>query len=262
VEKKMQINGYQLAEEIGRGDTAVVYHAMDSQGRDVALKVSLDDDPFRIRQMKQEAHVLAWLKDDAVPQYYDYFEFEDKACLVLELIRGHAFDMLLQMQKEAFAERTVIHWALHLSQVLHKLHTHETPHIYSFLAPAHVMLANSGQIYLLDYGKVLAYHPDTQYPALGLAGYSPPEQYVGKPEPRSDIFSLGVLLYEITTRRDPRISHAAFLFHVMPPRSLNPALSPEFERIVLKAVEHKASDRFATMAEMREELLALSQAKR
>ena len=257
----MRINGYELGEEIGRGDTAAVYHALDAQGREVALKISLDDDPFRIRQMKQEADVLAWLKDDAVPECYDYFEHEGKACLVLELIQGQAFDLLLQMQKEAFAEHDVIHWALHLTNALDKLHSHAIPHIYSFLAPAHVMLANSGQVYLLDYGKVLAYHPDTQYPALGLAGYSPPEQYVGKPEPRSDIFSLGVFLYELTTRRDPRISHAAFLFHVMPPRSINPNLSPEFERIVLKAVEHKASERFATVADMHAALLALSKLK-
>lgn len=256
----MQINGYQLGEEIGRGDTAVVYRAVDAQGRNFALKISLDDDPYHIRQMKQEADVLTWLKDESVPQYYDYFEFEGKACILLEYVGGQAFDTLLQIQKEPFAERDAIHWALHLCDVLHKLHTYEIPHIYSFLSPTHVMLANSGRIYLLDYGKVLAYHPDTQYPALGLAGYSPPEQYVGKPEPRSDIFSLGVFLYEITTRRDPRISHAAFLFHVMPPTSLNPKLSAEFERIVLKAVEHKASERFATVAEMQAALLALSKA--
>jgi serine/threonine protein kinase len=251
----MRIRGYELQEELGRGDTAVVYRAIDEKGQDFALKISLDGEAFRIGQMKQEAEVLAWLKDAAVPRCYESFDYEDKACVVLDYIRGQAFDSLLQSRKEVFAEKEVIQWGLILCDVLNKIHRHA--HIYSFLAPSHVMLSDSGKLYLLDYGKVLSYEPNKQYPALGLAGYSAPEQYVGKQEPRSDVFSLGVFLYELTTRRDPRISHAAFLFHVLPPRSLNPALSEAFETLVLKAVEHKAQDRFSSIAEMRDALLAL-----
>jgi serine/threonine protein kinase len=253
----MRIKGYELQEELGRGDTAVVYRAMDEKGQDFALKISLDGEAFRIGQMKQEAEVLSWLKDEAVPRCYESFDYEDKACVVMDYIRGQAFDSLLQSRKEVFTETEVIQWGLILCDVLNKIHRHDVPHIYAFLAPSHVILSDSGKLYLLDYGKVLSYEPNKQYPALGLAGYSPPEQYVGKQEPRSDVFSLGVFLYELTTRRDPRISHAAFLFHVLPPRSLNPALSADFEALVLKAVEHKAQDRFSSIAEMRDALLAV-----
>jgi hypothetical protein len=86
----------------------------------------------------------------------------------------------------------------------------------------------------------MPYVPDAKLPALGLAGYSAPEQYVGRADFRSDVFGLGVWLYQLTTGRDPRAPHAAFLFHVMPPRVLNPALSPAFEEVILQAVEHKA----------------------
>ncbi len=252
----MLINNYQVKEEIGRGHTAVVYRAFDPHGHTVALKMSLDHDPDRLRQMKQEAQVLAWLKCDGVPRCYDYFEFEQQRCVVLELVSGKNFEALMQKRKSPFSEAQAIQLGIRLADILDQIHTHPIPHIYFSLGPDHILLSESGQLYLVDYGKVFPYTPKTKYPAIGVAGYSAPEQYVGRPEPRGDIFSLGVFLYHITTMRDPRLPHAAFLFHVMPPRAINPELSPEFERIVLLAVEHKASDRFATSAAMREALLA------
>jgi serine/threonine-protein kinase len=251
----MLINNYQVEEEIGRGHTAVVYRASDPYGHIVALKMSLDHDADRLRQMKQEAQVLSWLKCDGVPQCYDYFEFEGQRCVVLELVSGKDFNDLIQKRKSPFSEAQAIQWGIRIADILDKIHTHTIPHIYSFLAPDHILLSESGELYLIDYGKVVPYTPDAEYPAIGTAGYSAPEQYVGRPEPRGDVFSLGVFLYHITTGRDPRLPHAAFLFHVMPPRAINPELSPEFERIVLQAVEHKASDRFETIAAMREALL-------
>ncbi|MCB0164995.1 MAG: serine/threonine protein kinase [Anaerolineae bacterium] len=254
----MLINNYQVEEEIGRGITAVVYRATNPQGQVVTLKMSRDNDPDRLRQIKQEAEVLSWLNNEGVPHCYDYFEFEGQGCVTLEFVAGKTFKSLMQEQRPPYSEAQAVQWGIQLADILDRIHTHPTPHIYRSLAPHHLLLTESGQLYLIDYGKVEPYKPDALFPAIGFAGYSPPEQYVGRPEPRGDIFSLGVFLYHVTTGRDPHLPHAAFLFHVLPPRAINPQLSPEFERIVLQAVEHKASDRFTSIAAMREALLACS----
>lgn len=250
----MEIGAYQVISEFGRGDTGVVYHVRDEQGQDFALKMALDTAAFRLEQMQQEAQVLTWLKHPAVPQAYAMFEHEGKPCLLMEYIKGESFDNLLANCKAPFSEAQILAWAQSLAEVLAQIHAHE--HIYSYLAPSHVILAETGQIYLMDFGKTLPYPPEKAYPALGLAGYSPPEQYVGKQEPRSDVFGLGVFMYQLATLRDPRLSHAAFLFHVLPPRELNPALSPLFESLILKALEHKASERFPSMAAFLAEISA------
>lgn len=250
----MEIRGYQVIAEFGRGDTGVVYHVRDSHERDFALKIAIDTAPFRLEQMQQEAKVLGWLKHPSVPRAYDFFEHEGKPCLLMEYIKGESFDNLLANRKEPYTEGQVLAWAQSLAEVLAEIHVRD--HIYSYLAPTHVILAETGQIYLMDYGKTLPYPPEKPYPALGLAGYSPPEQYLGRQEPRSDVFGLGVFMYQLATLRDPRLSHAAFLFHVLPPRELNPALSPLSETLILKAVEHKISERFPNMLALLAEISA------
>jgi serine/threonine-protein kinase len=250
----MRIAEYEILDEIGRGDTGVVYHVSDSMGQEFALKIALDNEPFHLMQMKQEAEVLKWLNHPAAPKFVAAFEHEGKNCVLLEYIKGRDFDTILRERTIAFSESEILSWALSLAELLQQIH--EAQHIYAYLAPSHIVLSEAGQLYLIDYGKTFAYQPDSSYPALGLAGYSPPEQYVGKQEPRSDVYSLGVFMYHLATLRDPRISHAAFLFHVMPPRSINPSLSIGFERLVLKALEHKASERFESIAAMKAAILA------
>lgn len=80
--------------------------------------------------------------------------------------------------------------------------------------------------------------------------------YVGKAEPRSDLYGLGVFLYHLTTGRHPRKPAHAFLFHVNPPHAINPRLSAAFEAVVLKAVEHKAIDRYPRAEAMKAALEA------
>ena len=248
----MRIGDYEIIEEIGRGDTGIVYQA-ERAGERFMLKTAMDDAPFRQAQMKQEAKVLSWLKHPAVPKLYDYFEYEGKACVLLDYIKGRDFDTVLQERTEAFPEAQILRWGLSLAEVLQQIH--DAQHIYAYLAPSHIILSEAGEIFLIDFGKTLPYYPNAQYPAIALAGYSPPEQYIGKQEPRSDVYSLAVFMYQLASLRDPRHSHAAFLFHVLPPRSLNPKLSQGFEALLLKALEHKASERFESIAALKAAIL-------
>lgn len=248
----MEIRGYTIGEEIGRGDTAVVYRAFDPDGNKVALKVALDDGEYRREQMQQEADVLSWLKHEAVPDLYEIFDWDNRLCLSMQLLTGVDFDTVLNERREPFSEAQALQWGIRIAEVICMIHDHD--HIYGFIAPSHIMWSTNGDVFLIDFGKVTSYSPGKQFPALGQAGYSPPEQYVGKTEPRSDVFSLGVFLYHLVTLRDPRRSHAAFLFHVVPPTEANSELTSAFEAVILRAVEHKATDRFSSMVEMHDAL--------
>jgi eukaryotic-like serine/threonine-protein kinase len=252
------IRNYRINTEIGRGKGAVVYHATDTQlKRDVALKIC-DEGTFpreRVIQLKQESAVLSWLHVDAVPAFYELFQEGTYHCLVMDFIQGKNLETLLKKSPEPISQYEAIEWGIRICDVLHALHTHNTPHVYRYIKPENVILNQQREIFLVDYGKTVPYYPAELYPQTGTPGYAPPEQYVGRPEPRSDIYSLGALLYHAVTGYDPRLQNRAFLFHVKPPRNFIPDISEGFEDVILRAVEHKVSDRYASAAAMRSALV-------
>jgi len=107
---------------------------------------------------------------------------------------------------------------------------------------------------LVDYGAMTAYQAGRERVIIRTS-YSPPEQYIGYSNPRSDIYALGATLHHLFTRRDPR-KETPFSFHKAPPRSLNPTISEELAAVILKATEYKAEDRYQSAAEMKAALLA------
>jgi serine/threonine protein kinase len=253
------IRQYRINSETGRGNGGVVYHAYDTVSkRDVALKVcdSRFYDDVRIDQLKSESEIMAWLHVDAVPAFYELFHDTSYTCLVMDYVRGRNLETVFkEASDKPVTEAEAIEWGIRICDVLHALHTHSTPHLYRSLKPKNLILSDERQLFLIDYGKVEAYDPTKIYSQTGTPGYAPPEQYVGQPEPRSDIYSLGVLLYHAMTCYDPRAPNRAFLFHVKPPRIFNPQISAAFEEVILRAVEHKVRDRFASAAAFRAALV-------
>ena len=252
-----RIGRYRIIRKLGQGNTADIYLASDSEdGREIALKVAREGDEDWIAQLRQEVSNLSELSGVGIPRSYGYYEADGYHCVVLEYIDGKNLEMVLSEMTAPLDEREAIRWGVSILDLLIRLHHHQPePLIYRHVGPGNLMLDNQNQLYLIDYGKVLPYVADREYSRIGEIGYSAPEQYVGKPEPRSDLYCLGVLLYHATTLRDPRSPTEAFLFHVIPPRSLNLKLSEAFETVVLKAVEHKAGDRYETAEAMKAALL-------
>jgi outer membrane protein assembly factor BamB len=214
------------------------------------------DQRARLSQFDREANILASLSHRAIPSVYDYFTQYDRAYLVLEYIEGRDLDKVLADTQGLLNEQVVGEWAIQLCDVLHYLHSRNPPIIFRDMKPSNVMLTTSNAIELIDFGIAKVFEPDTKRGTqVGTEGYSPPEQYRGYSDNRSDIFSLGAMMHHLLTRTDPRYE-PPFTFHERMPTSLNPTVSPEMEAVIMRCVESDPDARYRDALELRQALEA------
>jgi serine/threonine protein kinase len=215
---------------IGKGGMGAVYLALDTHmsNQQVAIKeMSQTDlrDPkalHRARQsFQQEATMLHQLQHPNLPKVYTSFEEQDRSYLVMEYIPGDTlFQTLKQRRNRILPVSSVIEYGRQLSAVLAYLHTRPQPIIYLDLKPPNIMLRkDNGRVLLIDFGIAHFFQP-----GLTLAGeevfmtqgYAPPEQMIGKPEPRSDLFALGATLHYCLTGQNPQAHLKEHLFDFPP----------------------------------------------
>ncbi len=256
------IDSFEVKELIGAGDMGSVYLAHDpDNGRDVAIKMGNPEARRKFdwasRGFKREAEMMAKLAHPNITEFYGYVETADSAYIVLEYIDGNDLEDILEKQEGFLPEKQVIEWMLQICDALTYMHNQKPESIiFRDMKPKNVMVDHNGKLYLIDLGITIAYQPGREQALIGTEGYSPPEQYIGYSDARSDIYALGATLHQLLTRRDPR-KETPFSFHeAPPPRSLNPAISEELAAVILKAVEYKAEDRYQSAAEMKADLLA------
>ena len=155
-------------------------------------------------------------------------------------------------------EAEVTKWAAQLTDVLDYLHNRQPPIVYRDLKPANIMIdSNSGRTMLIDFGIARWVNKEEKgVTAVGTMGYAPPELFSGNVESRSDIYSLGSTMFHLLTGADPQSNPLLiFDFQKNPrPRQINPQLSDQMERILMRSVEYSADKRFASAAEMRQQL--------
>ena len=261
---------YEIIKVLGKGSFGVVYQACDKQSTEVSKLVAIKQMPMQmIVNCEQQADLRIILTHPAIPRIYDCFVVDANSYLVQDLIEGANLEQVLVEQDGFLSEGAVIAWAIQLCDVLNYLHYHpHYPMVFRDLKPNNIMIDHQGKIFLIDFGLARIYPPryfQESQPefahlqkglALGTEGYSPPEQYEGIAEPRSDIYALGATMHHLLTRRDPR-KEAPFSFEVYPVRSINPAVSPELETIVMKALNREIDQRFSSAKEMQLALEAL-----
>ncbi|MBA2340664.1 MAG: protein kinase [Pyrinomonadaceae bacterium] len=266
------LNGrYEIARRIGGGGMGAVYLAKDRNLGDAPRAVKemiqsqLDEAQHEkaIADFKRESMLLAELEHPSIPTIYDYF-YDDAAArfyLVMKFISGGDFLARLRSAPHGrIDEKTVTQWSVQIADVLDYLHRRPQPIIYRDLKPANLMIDGiSGRVMLIDFG--IARWVTTQekgVTAVGTMGYAPPELFSGKVEPRSDLYSLGATIFHLLTGSDPQENPLLiFDFTKNPaPRQINPAISTEMERILMRTVEYKAEDRFRSAAELRDALAA------
>jgi hypothetical protein len=261
---------YRILGELGRGAMGAVYRAVDPLiEREVALKTLLPDlpedviDEVRVRFLR-EARSAGRLSHPGIVTIFDVGEESGTAYIAMELLEGRS---LHQMLKER--ERIPFHRAADImAQVADALHhAHQSSIVHRDVKPANVVVSSTGRAKLTDFG--VAYVPASNVTqtgsALGSPRYMAPEQVLGQPiDARADIFSLGVVLYELLTRRTPfEWPGDTTVFALMqriagephpPLRQIDPQIPHGFERIVDRALAKRPQDRYQSAGEFASDL--------
>lgn len=257
-----------ISKRIGGGGMGSVYLAEDQNlaNRSVAVKEMIEmfaDDNARakaIEDFKREAELLAKLDHPSIPTIYQYFfdTVRGRYYLVMKYIDGGDLATRQRMSGGKVDELTVTKWGIDTADVLDYIHSQEPPIIYRDLKPANLMLdSRTNRVMLVDFGIARFVAPTQKgVTAIGTMGYAPPELFAGNVEKRSDIYSLGATMFHLLTGQDPQDNPLLiFDFAKNPkPRQINPAISPEMEEMICKAVEHKPENRFASAKAFGKEL--------
>ncbi len=262
-------NRYEIIRKIGGGGMGAVYLASDKNLGGVLRAVKemvqsyIEDEQQEkaVSDFKRESLLLTSLDHQSIPTIYDYFfdEKEARFYLVMKYISGGDLAGRLRSAPESrIEELSVTQWAIQIADVLDYLHNRQPPIVYRDLKPANIMVdGNSGRVMLIDFGIARWVNKEEKgVTAVGTMGYAPPELFSGNVESRSDIYSLGSTMFHLLTGADPQSNPLLiFDFQKHPrPRQINPQLSDQMERILMRSVEYNADKRFASAAEMRKAL--------
>ncbi|EYF07304.1 protein kinase domain-containing protein [Chondromyces apiculatus] len=256
-----------LRRELGRGGMGVVFAAEDvTLGRDVALKVlPWSGDEGRRRRFLREARSAAALSDPGIATIFDVGEADGWVFIAMELIRGETLRAVLErrpVRGRALPGEEVRRVARAIARALAKAHAAGVVH--RDLKPENVMIADDGQVKLLDFGlaKVaraesmpggLSTTETAEGRILGTPGYMSPEQAKGWPvDARSDVFSFGVLLYELLTGRRPFVGATLVELIIAidrdeppSPSSIRSGVERDLERVALRCLRKEAAARYA-----------------
>ena len=253
---------YRLLNRIGAGGMATVYRAYQpNMDRYVAVKVlprEFAQDPAFVGRFEQEARTIAKLEHRHILPVYDYGEDGGVTYLVMRYIDAGTLKDLIErgpVDAPAAAQLT--------AQVAEALgYAHRLGVIHRDVKPSNVLLDQGGDTYLTDFGIARLVEVVSRFTGsgqlLGTPSYMSPEQGQGQPvDHRSDIYSLGIVLYELVTGSPPFEAEtpiAVVLMHIQdplpPPRQFDPAIPEEIERIILKATAKSPDDRFQSADDM------------
>lgn len=264
------LNGrYEIVRKIGGGGMGAVYLASDKNLGGVlrAVKemvqsyIEETQQDKAVSDFKRESMLLTSLEHQSIPTIYDYFfdEKEARFYLVMKYISGGDLSARIRSANQGrLDEKDVTEWAIQIADVLDYLHNRQPPIVYRDLKPANIMVdGNSGRVMLIDFGIARWINKEEKgVTAVGTMGYAPPELFSGNVEARSDIYSLGSTMFHLLTGADPQSNPLLiFDFQKHPrPRQINPQLSDQMEKILMKSVEYNAENRFASAAAMRQAL--------
>lgn len=263
---KVLAKRYRIVERIGGGGMALVFRAVDLQlQRDVALKIlrgQFGSDEEFIRRFRREAQNAASLSHPNVVQIYDVGQDDESYFIVMELIEGRTLKALIQEQGPLPMEQAAQIGA----EVLNALaHAHHHKIVHRDIKPHNILIARDGRVKVTDFGIARATTTDTVTHTgsiMGSAHYFSPEQANGLPTgDRSDIYSVGIVLYEMVTGVVPFQGESPIsvaLKHirdaVKPPSQLNANVPVELEGIIIRALQKEPADRYPSANLMRQAL--------
>jgi len=265
------LGGYQLEEEIGRGSMGMVYRGRQiALGREVAIKVlsqALAKDTSYVARFIREAQIIAGLNHPNIVQIFDAGQQNGLLYFVMEFVQGPTIASLLQL------DGTIPHYlaAEYAAQIADALDSayRERNVIHRDIKPENLMLDRWGKIKVMDFGLARAIGHQKITVAKTLVGsiyYASPEQVWGQTlDNRSDVYALGVVLYEMVTgqrpfvgRSLPELTQAIISGPLRPPNVFVPDLSQELEHIILTAMSRDRNQRYDQAMLMARDLRSLN----
>ncbi|MGH9764378.1 MAG: serine/threonine protein kinase, partial [Blastocatellia bacterium] len=262
------VGNYKILDKIGEGGMGAVYKGVDLMlEREVAIKAlrtELARQPNVVERFRAEAVTLAKLNHPNIATLHSFFRQGDDYFMVMEFVRGETVDSVLRR-----SGGMVVQTALPLfCQALDGIdHAHQMAIIHRDIKPANIMLTESGSIKVMDFGiaRVLGTARMTrQGNIIGTIEYMSPEQVRGQEtDSRSDIYSLGILLYEMLTGRVPFSSPSEYDLMKSqiedaptPPRDFAPHIPLPVEAAIMRALAKKPEARYQTAGDFRQALLS------
>jgi serine/threonine protein kinase len=256
------IGRYHVIEELGHGGMATVYKAFDTRlERDVAIKlirreaVTPENLENMLKRFEREAKSLAKMTHPNIVKVHDFGEYEGSPYLVMEFVGGGT---LKKQIGRPWHWQEAARMLIPIARALD--YAHKSSIVHRDVKPANILVTDTGEPMLSDFGiaKILESTDEAHLTQTGVGvgtpDYMAPEQWLGKVSPQTDIYSLGVVFFEMVTGTRPFIADtpiAVLLKHAndpLPrPREINPDLSEEVERVLYKALAKKPEERYPDM---------------
>ena len=264
------LGGYQLEEEIGHGSMGVVYRGKQiALGREVAIKVlpkTLARDASYVARFIREAQIIAGLNHPNIVHIYDAGQQNKLLYFVMEYVQGPTLSNLLYLDG-TIPQHLALEYGAQIADALDAAYK-ERDVIHRDIKPENLMLNRWGKIKVMDFGLARApgHQPITVARTLvGSIYYASPEQVWGYTlDNRSDVYALGVVLYEMVTgqrpfigRSMPELTQAIVAGLVRSPSTLNEEVTPELERVILTAIARDREERYEDAGLMARDLRAL-----
>jgi len=275
-ERPERVGHYEILDELARGGMGVVYRARDvNLGREVALKrphLGREGDSEYRRRFLREARAAAAVAHPNIVPIYEAFEHDGVPWMAMELVEGRSLRTLLH-EGRSFSLDDILRHAESLAGALQAAHGRHVLH--RDVNPNNILITPDGRALVTDFGlaRILAAPDESSGPTqshgstatgrvMGTAGYMAPEQAQGQAvDPRTDIYSLGAVLYEICTGKQAAygstpgaVAEAISTRESEGGSRLDPALSREVERVVCKAMASHPEERYQSAGELLEDL--------
>lgn len=250
---------YQIVNELGKGSMGVVYLAHDPHiDRKVALKVlrqdRLGDETF-VQRFLKEAKAIGRLSHPCIVTVYDVGQDHGTVYIAMEFLEGIPLHRL--MESRTLNPQEIIRLGIQVAESLD--YAQQRGIVHRDIKPSNILVDANGQTKITDFGIAHIEDPASSVQTqageiLGTPAYMSPEQVLGQPvDGRSDLFSLGIILYELSTGRKPfGGENLAAIFHSItqdappPAGKINPAIGQRFSQIIMKCLNKKPEDRFGT----------------
>ncbi len=250
---------YEMKKILGQGGNAKVYLVYDRDcGKNRAVKaVKKTGDGQAHHIVKTETELIRKLNYPYFPEIIEMLETADTDYIVMEYLEGESLGNRLRRMGPQ-SQKEVLRWGKDLSLMLDYLHHCSPPVIYRDMKPDNIMVQSGGNLRLIDFGAVLELGEENKAAnlLLGTRGYAAPEQFDWKrqADPRTDIYGLGVTMYQLLTGKDPRMA----LDKGFSIRKCRRSFSRKLDKIIRTCTKENPSERYQSCKELWEELCNLN----